>query len=172
MYRRSVGGGADGLQHATQGIGEEHVGAAAGGLTHQHATQAVVVGVALVHARAIVEVLFQPKGVDGHGRVARAGRAAQDAIASCVVDILFLAVGTRIIHGQIVEAVVGKGGAGAAHGAAGDVAPGIITARVGLSRLGAAGCAQAVEAGQLVRVAAIAVDAEEGWRGLAQRKYT
>jgi len=45
-------------------------------------------------------------------------------------------------------------------------------ASVGLSCLGAAGRAQAVEAGQLVRVAAIAVDAEEGWRGLAQRKYT
>jgi hypothetical protein len=88
---------------------------------------------------------------DGHGR-ATAGRAAQDAIASCVVDILFLAVGACIVHGQVVEAIVGKGGRRAAHRAAGDVALGVVAAGIGLARLGAAGRACLVEPAQLVRV--------------------
>jgi len=158
LYRRAVGRGADGLQHAPEGIGEEHVGPTVGGLANQHATQAIVVGVALVDARSVVEVLFEAEGVDGHAGGARAGRAAQHAATCCIVDILFLAVGACIILGQVVESVVGKRGAGAAHGAAGDVAPGIIAARVGLPGLGAARRAQAVEAGQLVWVAAVTVE--------------
>ena len=43
--------------------------------------QAIVVGVALVGAGATVDMLFQPKGVDGHRGAAAAGAAAQNAIA-------------------------------------------------------------------------------------------
>ena len=85
-------------------------------------------------------MLFQPEGVDGHAGVARAGRAAQHAADSCVVDILFLFIGPGIVHGQVVEAVVGEGGSGAIDIAAGDVAPGVVAAGVGLPGLGAAGC--------------------------------
>ncbi len=111
-----------------------------------------------MHSAAAVEVLFEPEGVDDHAGVARAGRAAQHATTSRVVDILLLAVGTGIVHGQVVEAIIGKGGCRAIDIAAGDVAPGVITARVGLSGFIAAGRAQAVEPGQLVRVAAVAVE--------------
>ena len=55
----------------------------------------------------------------------------------------------------MIEAIVGEGGCRAIDIAAGDVAPGIVAARVGLPRLVAAGRPQAVEPGQLVRVAAV-----------------
>ena len=64
----------------------------------------------------------------------------------------------------MVESIIGEGGSRAIDIAAGDVAPGIIAARVGLPRLGAARCTQAVEARQLVRVAAVAVEGTEGGR--------
>ncbi len=71
---------------------------------------------------------------------------------------MFLAVGARIIHGQVVEAIVGKRCCGPIDIAAGDVAPGIVTAGVGLPGLGAAGRTQAVEPGQLVRMAAVTAE--------------
>jgi len=51
--------------HTAQGIGEEHVRAAAIRLTDQVPTQAVVVGVALVDPCTAIQVLFAAKGVDG-----------------------------------------------------------------------------------------------------------
>ncbi len=92
LHSGTVWSRADGLDDAAQRIGEEHIDAAAGGFANKRAAKTVVVGIALVDTRPIVEVFLQPEGVDGHGRAAIAGRAAQYAIASCVVNILFLAV--------------------------------------------------------------------------------
>ena len=71
---------------------------------------------------------------------------------------MFLAVTACIILGQIVESIVGEGGSRAIDIAARHVAPGVIEARVGLPGLGAAGRAQAVEAGQLVGMTAVTVE--------------
>ena len=92
LHGGGVGRGANRLDDAAQGIGKEHVGAAAGGLANQHASQVVVIGVTLMHPAATVEVFLQPKGVDGHAGDATAGRAPQHATASRVVDVLFLAI--------------------------------------------------------------------------------
>ncbi len=109
-------------------------------------------------------MLFEAEGIHRHAGAARAGRAAQHAFARRIVDVLFLASTACIILGQVVESIIGEGSTGAVHGATGDIAPDIITAGVGLPRLVVARCTQAVEARQLVRVAAVAVEGTEGGR--------
>jgi hypothetical protein len=173
LQRRAIGGGTVDFDEAAQGIGREHAGPTAGGLTNQHATQQIVVGVALVDARTGIEVLFQAKGIHRHGRDPSTGRAAQHPFATGVVDVLFLAVGACVIRGQVVESVIGEGGCRAINVAAGDVAPGIVEARIGLACLGATGRAQDVEPSQPVRVTAVTVEILRGGaartlRGLPQ----
>src|SRR5438105_4103150 len=103
-------------------------------------------------------MLFQAEGVNGHARAAQTGRAPQHTAASRVVDVLLLAATTCVVLGQMVKSIVGEGGSCAIDRAAGDVAPGIIAAGVGLSGLVVTGCPQAVEPGQLVWMAAVTVE--------------
>ncbi|HZU69771.1 MAG TPA: hypothetical protein VFA09_21035 [Ktedonobacteraceae bacterium] len=62
--------------------------------------------------------------------------------------------GAGIPFHEAVEVVVGEGRRGAAGGAAGDVAPGVVAAGIALPAGVGAGRAQGVEAAQLVRCAA------------------
>jgi enolase len=62
-------------------------------------------------------------------------------------------VGACVPTDKVIQEVVRERGRGAAVGAAGDVAPAIVTAGVDLSRLVGAGGTAGVQAGQLVRLA-------------------
>jgi len=100
-------------------------------------------------------VLFQPEGIDRHGGAACAGRAPQHALATGVVDVLFLPGTASIPARQVVEPIIGERRAGAVHRAGGDVAPGIVTAGVTLSQFVATGRAGLVEPGEMVRMGAV-----------------
>ncbi len=97
-------------------------------------------------------MLFESEGVHLHGGAAAIGGAAQDAVARAVVDVE-LGVGRACVPtDEMVQQVVGQRRGGAAVGAAGDVAPRVVTAAVDQGGLGGAGGATAVDAGQFVRL--------------------
>ena len=83
--------------------------------------QAIVVGIALVAAHSAVLVVFQPERIGGDGGGAATGRAAQDALARGVVEVLFLVAAAHVPLGQVVQQIVAEGGRGAAGGAAGHI---------------------------------------------------
>jgi len=114
-------------------------------------------------------VLFQPEGIDRHAGAACAGRAAQHALATGIVDVLFLPGTASIPARQVVEPVVGQRRTGPIDGVGGDVAPGIVEARVTLPQFVTAGRACLVEPGQLVRMGAIAVEIARGGAAIALR---
>ncbi len=100
-----------------------------------------------------VAVFLQPEGVDGHGGAGASGRAAQHTRARGVVNIEVFVGGASVPTDEVIQQVIGERGRGATGGAAGDVAPAIVAARVDSSAQIRAGGAQRVEAGELVRLA-------------------
>ncbi|MGZ3623403.1 MAG: hypothetical protein ACXWPS_15295 [Ktedonobacteraceae bacterium] len=56
-----------------------------------------------------VRVLFESKGIDGHGRAITVGGAAQDTVARGVVDVELCVVGACIPTDEMVKQVIGHG---------------------------------------------------------------
>lgn len=110
-------------------------------------------------AAPAVGVFLAAEGIDGDGGRAARGGAAQHARAARVVEVPLLRVGAAVVPlDEVVEPVVGEGGAAAPDGAGGDVAPGIVHDGVVRPAFGTAGLSDEVEPGQLVRVRRIAVE--------------
>ena len=99
-----------------------------------------------------VVVLFESEGVHLHGGATAIGRAAQDSVARAVVDVELCVVGACVPTDEVIQQVVAQRRGGAAVGAAGDIAPGVVAAAIDQGGLGGAGGAITVDAGQFVRL--------------------
>src|SRR5260370_4970765 len=120
--------------------------------------QAVIVGVPLVGPCTAVDMLFQPEGIDRRGPTTTVGGHPHQALAAPVVHIPLLIGCTRIPLSELVEVVVGESAGRAAEGAAGHIAKAVVAAAVALSGLIGAGGTGGIQPGQLVWMAAVAVE--------------
>lgn len=66
-------------------------------------------------------MFFPSEGIDHHGGAIAIGRPFQHAVATGIVDILFLVGGASIPFHQMIEQIVRERDGGAAIAAAGDV---------------------------------------------------
>src|SRR5258708_25772744 len=103
-------------------------------------------------------MLFQPEGIDRQGGATTVGGTPQQALAAPVVHIPLLIGCTRIPLSELVEVVVGERAGRPAEGAAGHIAKAVVAAAVALPGLIGAGGTGGIQPGQLVWMAAVAVE--------------
>ena len=109
--------------------------------------QEVIVHVLLIGSRAAVLVFLNTEGIGEDGGATAVGEAAQHALPRRVVEVLLLVGAADIPLGQVIQRA-GR----AAEGAAGHVAPLVVTAEIALPALAGAGGTQGVQPRQFVRL--------------------
>lgn len=113
------------------------------------------------------QILASQEGVDGRliratsalmlseaegigGGAGTIGEAAQQALPTGIVEVLFLVGTAGIPLREMIQQIVGQCGSGAAKGAAGHIAEGVVAAGITRPTLGRAGRTGGVESRQLV----------------------
>lgn len=84
-------------------------------------------------------MFFDAEGVRENGGAAAIGEAAQHSLPTGIVEVLFLVGAAGVPLRQVIEDVVGQRGGGAAEGAAGHIAEGVVAAGIALPALRKAG---------------------------------
>ena len=97
-------------------------------------------------------MLFDAEGIGKDGGATAVGEAAQHALPTGVVQVLFLVGSIHIPLGEMIQEVVGERAGRAAERAAGHVAPRIVAAEIALPALARAGGTNGVQPRQLVRL--------------------
>ncbi len=98
-------------------------------------------------------MLLQAEGIGGHGGATARGRAPQHARTRGIVDVEVLVLCAGVPTDKVIQEIIGERRGGTAGGAAGDIAPTVVTAGIDLPGLVGAGGTAGVEAAQLVRLA-------------------